>query len=182
MGVSPQVVLRSFSEAEREQLQRIVKATSERVDVMRRTKAVLAVYTGSTFTEAGQQGGMSRQAVSQLVRRFNERGLATLLLAAGRGRKATYTPLDRERILQEVQRQPDRDQDQTATWSLSTLQRALRKHGLPHISRDTIGQVLHEAGYTYQRSRTWCPTGTALRVRKEGVVTVHDPHTEEKKA
>jgi transposase len=181
MGAPQKVVLRSLTEAEQNALQRIVKATSERVDVVRRAKALLAVSTGSTFTEAGKQAAMSRQAATQLVERFNQRGLAVLLLAAGRGCKPTYTPADRERIVQEVQRPPDREKDQTGTWSLSTLQRTLRRDGLPHISRDTIAQVLHEAGYTYQRSRTWCPTGTALRVRKAGVVTVHDPHTEEKK-
>lgn len=181
MGASPKVVLRSLTGAEQEYLQKTIKAISERVDVVRRAKALLAVSTGSSFTEAGKQAAMSRQAVTQLVERFNQRGLAALLLASGRGRKPSYTPADRERIVQEVQRAPDREKDQTGTWSLSTLQRTLRKNGLPHISRDTIGQVLHEAGYTYQRSRTWCPTGTALRVRKAGVVTVHDPHTEEKK-
>jgi transposase len=181
MGVSQKVVLRSFTEAEQTHLQRIVKASSERVDVVRRAKALLAVSSGSTFTEAGKQAGMSRQAATQLVERFNQRGLAVLLLAAGRGREPTYTPADRERILQEVRREPDREKDQTGSWSLSTLQRALRKSDLPHVSRDTICQVLHEAGYTYQRTRTWCQTGTALRVRKEGVVTVHDPRTEEKK-
>jgi transposase len=181
MGVPQKVVLRSLTEAEQNHLQSIVKATSERVDVVRRAKALLTVFAGSTFTKAGKQAGMSRQAVTQLVERFNQRGLAVLLLAPGRGRKPTYTPQDRERILQEVQRTPDREKDQTGSWSLSTLQRALRKNGLPHISRDTICQVLHEAGYTYQRTRTWCPTGTALRVRKAGVVTVRDPHTEEKK-
>lgn len=181
MGVSRKVVLRSLTKVEQKELQKIVKLTSERVDVVRRAKALLYVFIGSTFTEAGKQSGMSRQAVTQLVERFNQRGLAVLLLAAGRGRKATYTPADRERILQEARREPDREKDQTATWSLSTLQRALRKTDLPQISRDTICQVLHEAGYTYQQTRTWCQTGTALRVRKEGVVTVHDPHTEEKK-
>lgn len=181
MGVSPKVVLRSLTETEQNYLQRIVKATSERVDVARRAKALLAVSAGLSFTDAGKQADMSRQAATQLVERFNQRGLAALLLAAGRGRKPSYPPADRERILQEVRRAPDREKDQTGSWSLSTLQQALRKSGLPRISRDTIAQVLHEAGYTYQRTRTWCPTGTALRVRKAGVVTVHDPHTEEKK-
>ncbi|MGH2480784.1 MAG: helix-turn-helix domain-containing protein [Ktedonobacteraceae bacterium] len=181
MGIAPKVALRSLTEAEQKSLQTIVKATSERADVVKRAQALLAVSVGCTFTEAGKQAGISRQAATQLVERFNQRGLAVLLLAAGRGRKATYTSTDRERILQEVRRAPDREKDQTGSWSLSTLQQALRKNGLPHISRDTIAQVLHEAGYTYQRTRTWCPTGTALRVHKAGVVTVHDPETEEKK-
>jgi transposase len=181
MGVPPKVSLRSLTEPEQKQLQSIVKATSERVDVVRRAKVLLAVSGGCTFTQAGKQASMSRQGVTQLVGRFNQRGLAVVLLAAGRGRKPTYGPKDRERILQEMQRAPDREKDQTGSWSLSTLQRALRKTDLPHVSRDTICLVLHEAGYTYQRTRTWCPTGTALRVRKAGVVTVRDPHTEEKK-
>ncbi len=181
MGVSPKVVLRDFTESEQKHLQRITKAMSERIDVVRRAKALLAVSAGDTFTEAGKQAQMSRQAVTQLVMRFHQRGLAVLLLAPGRGRKPTYTPPDRERILQEVRRAPDREKDQTGSWSLSTLQRSLRQTDLPHVSRDTISQVLHEAGYSYQRTRTWCPTGTALRVRKAGVVMVHDPETEEKK-
>lgn len=181
MGVRPKMTLRPLSEGEQQQLQRVVKATSERGDVVRRAQVLLAVAAGGCFTEAGRQARMSRQGVTQLVARWNQRGVAVLFLAAGRGRKPTYTPGDRERILQEVRRVPEREADQTATWSLSLLQRALRQSDLPAVSRETIRQVLHEAGYTYQRTRTWCPTGTALRVRTAGVVTVRDPNTEEKK-
>jgi hypothetical protein len=39
---------------------------------------------------------------------------------------------------------------------------------------------LHKAGYVFGRSRTWCRTGTAVRVRKAGVVTVHYPQAQEK--
>jgi hypothetical protein len=41
--------------------------------------------------------------------------------------------------------------------------------------------VLHEAGYSYQRTRTWVRTGYALRVRKSGTVTTYDAETPEKK-
>lgn len=59
------------------------------------------------------------------------------------------------------------------------LQRTLRRL-LPRIGASTIRRILHEAGYVFGRSRTWCRTGTALRVRKTGVVTVHDPQAQEK--
>src|SRR5207249_1859137 len=49
--------------------------------------------------------------------------------------------------------------------------------GLPHVSTFTILQALHEAGYTWQQSRTWCDTGVARRKRKRGVDRVEDPHT-----
>jgi hypothetical protein len=67
------------------------------------------------------------------------------------------------------------------TWSLGTLERRLRRDGLPRVGATTIRRVLEAAGSSYQQSRTWCPTGTAQRKRKSGVVTVVDPHTEEKR-
>ena len=174
--------LRALSEQEEQELQRLVKATSERLDVVRRAKALLAVAAGQPFTEAAHEAGVkSGDGVGKLVKRFNEHGLAALSIAAGAGRKPTYTSEQQARILQEVQRTPDRREDGTATWSLSTLQQALRKTGLPDIARETIRQVLHEAGYSYQHTRSWCRTGYALRKRKSGTVTTYDPETPEKK-
>ena len=88
-----------------------------------------------------------------------------------------YGPEQGARILREARRTPDRERDGTATWSLSTLQRALRRapDGLPGVSTATIRRVLHEAGLSWQQSRTWCETGIVRRRRKRGVVTVVDP-------
>ena len=175
--------LRTLSQEEEQALQRIVKATSERMDVVKRAKALLAVQAGKLYTEAAQEAGYkSGDSISQLVQRFNQRGLAALLIAPGRGRKETYTPEQRERIVQELERVPDREQDQTATWSLMTLRNALRKQALPAVGVSTVREVLHEAGYRFGKTRTWCPTGTALRVRKAGTVTVQDPKAGEKNA
>jgi transposase len=84
--------------------------------------------------------------VSQLLERFNQRGLAALLIASGRGRKATSTPQQRGRIVQALRRAPDRQEDATAIWSLSTLREALRKQALPKVGVSPIRQVLPEAG------------------------------------
>ncbi len=174
--------LRSLTEQEERELRRIEKASSERVDVVRRAKAILAVAEKQNFPQAAATAGFKEaRSVSQLVERFNQRGLVALLIASGRGHKPTYTSEQHERILIEVQREPDREKDQTATWSLMLLRGALRKSDLPHIAKETIRQVLHEAGYRYQRTRTWCRTGYALRVRKSETVTVSDPKTLEKK-
>ena len=175
--------LRILSQEEEQALQRMVKATSERMDVVKRAKALLAVQAGKPYTEAALKAGyQSGDSISQLVERFNQRGLAALLIAPGRGRKETYTPEQRERIVQELERVPDREQDQTATWSLMTLRNALRKQALPAVGVSTVREVLHEAGYGFGKTRTWCPTGTAVRVRKAGTVTVQDPKAGEKNA
>ena len=124
---------------------------------------------------------MSREGVTQVIKGFNQRGLDILSIATGRGRKPTYTSEQQVRILAELQREPDRKADQTATWSLMTLRQALRQTDLPEIAAETIRQVLHEAGYSYQRTRSWVRTGYALRKRKSGTVTTYDGDTPEKK-
>src|SRR2546425_7846916 len=124
--------LRALSEQEEQELQRLVKATSERLDVVRRAKALLAVAAGQPFTEAAHEaGGKSGDGGGKLVKRFNEHGLAALSIAAGAGRKPTFTSEQQARILQEVQRTPHRREDGTATRAPSTRQPALRKTGPP---------------------------------------------------
>ena len=174
--------LRRLSRAERAVLQQIIHSSSERVDQVRRAIALLAVARTGIFIHAAREAGLrSGTTVADLVARFNRVGLAAVRIAPGRGRKPSYPLSARAQIVATAQREPDRRADGTATWSLSTLQRALRRARLPRVGTSTIRRVLQEAGSSYQRTRTWCPTGTAQRKRKSGVVTVVDPKTEEKR-
>lgn len=177
--------LRSLTTAEHETLTAIARAGSERADRVARAKALLAVAQGARFTDAAHAAGRrSGDGVAKLVARFNRDGLAALDRRPGGGPPPVYGPVERARILRELQRPPDREQDGTATWSLTTLQRALRRapDGLPAVSTWTILQTLREAGYTFQQHRTWCHTGTARRQRKDGsVVQTSDPHATPKK-
>jgi transposase len=174
--------LRQLSGSERTALERMGRRNNERVDVVRRANALLAVARTGVFIHAAHEAGLhSGTTVADLVERFNRHGLAALRIATGRGRRATYSANERARIVATAQRQPNRRTDGTATWSLSTLQRSLQRVGLPRVGTSTIRRVLQDAGSSYQRTRTWCPTGTAQRKRKSGVVTVVDPNTEEKR-
>lgn len=182
MGKPRKEQLRELAETERAALQRIVRASSERVDRVRRAKALLTVTAGGSFADAARVAGLrSGTTVAKLVTCFNRQGLAALSIAAGRGRKPTYDAEARAQIVATAQSTPDRKTDGTATWSLSTLQKRLRKEGLEEIGTNTIKRVLEDAGSSYQKTRTWCPTGTALRVRKSGVVSVTDRETEQKR-
>ena len=180
MGMPQHKPLRELAETERRALQRIVQASSERVDRVRRAQALLTVAAGGSFATAARDAGWkSGTSVAKLVTRFNRQGLAALSIAPGRGRKPTYDAEARARIVTTAQSTPDRKRDGTATWSLSTLQKRLRKEGLEQIGTNTIKRVLEDAGSSYQKTRSWCPTGTAQRVRKSGGVTVIDPDTEQ---
>src|SRR5260370_6902484 len=126
--------LRNLIQEEEQALQRIVKASSERVDVVKRAKVILAVRSGKPYSAAAQEAGYkSGDSVSQLVERFNQRGLAALLIGPGRGRKATYTLEQRQRIMQELERPPDREEHPTPTGSLMTLRNALRTQPFPDV-------------------------------------------------
>ena len=176
--------LRPLTDEERTVLIKISRARSEPASHVARAKALLAVAAGVSYTDAARAAGRrSNDAVSQLVSRFNREGLAAIEPRHGGGPETIYGEKERKRILAEFARQPDREKDGTATWSLSTLQGALRESpdGFPSISTYTIGRALHEAGWAWQKSRTWCKTGTVTRKRKGVTVEVTDPETEEKK-
>ncbi len=176
--------LRPITVEERTWLEQISRATSEPASHVARARALLAVADGQTYQAAAQAAGRrSNDAVAQLVARFNQLGLDALVPGHGGGPDPTYTSSDRTRILDEARRMPDREADGAAIWSLTTLQRALRRapDGLPKVSTATIWAVLHDAGWSWQQSRTWCDTGKALRKRKSGLVEVTDPDAESKK-
>jgi transposase len=181
--------LRLLTTDERTALERIARAGSERADRVARAKALLAVADGAAFSAASRAAGMRcGDTVGRWVARFNGDGLAGLNRLHGGGPAVEYGPEEQARILREFRRKPERERDGTATWSLTTLQRALRQapDGLPNVSTWTVLHVLHDAGYRWQNSRTWCSTGSALRKRKgeygeTEVVEVQDPRASQKR-
>jgi transposase len=116
-----------------------------------RAVMLLAVARGDDYPQAAHAAGRrSGDAVSHLVARFNAEGLAATSPRHGGGRSPLYDAAARERILAEVTRPPTPEADGTATWSLSTLQQALRSapDGLPTVSTYTLWQVLHGQGHS----------------------------------
>ena len=177
--------LRSLTADERQELARVSRRRTESAVRVARATMLLAVADGSDYQQAARAAGRnSGDAVSHLVARFNREGLAALDPRHGGGHTPTYGAAARDRILREAARTPTPAADGTAAWSLTTLRRVLRAapDGLPRVSTFTIWQTLHAAGYTFQRTRTWCPTGQAVRKRKAGVATVTDPDAAAKKS
>lgn len=175
--------LREVTQEEREKLEKVARGRTEAAEIVGRARCILAVANGSNFEEGARKGNRkSGYGVAKLVARFNAVGLAALQTKRGAGRKALYTVEQQAEVLAAFQRLPDREVDGTGVWSLTTLQRSVRQRpGLEQISRDTLATMLHESGLTWQRNRTWCETGTAVRRRKHGTVIVVDPDSAAKK-
>jgi transposase len=176
--------LRGLTEEERGALERLSRSGRAPAAQVARARVLLAVAAGASYTAAAEQiGRRSGDAVAHLVARFNAEGGAAVVPRHGGGSAPAYPPAARERILAEWRRTPDRERDGTGSWSLTTLQRALRQasDGLPQVSTYTIWCVLHDAGVSWQRDRSWCQTGISRRRRTRGPVTVVDLDTAAKK-
>jgi transposase len=184
MAYGQKYPLRPLSDDEREVLIKVARSASDRAERVRRAKALLCVAAGKSYTDAARDAGIVVfDTVSALVKRFNECGLAALDSRHGGGPAKKYGQAEKSRILLEVERDPDIETDGSATWSLTLLQKSLRsaEDGLPEVSTYTIFQTLKNAGYSWQRTRTWCSTGTVQRKRKGEIVTVTDPECEGKR-
>ena len=171
--------LRGLSDEERRTLLQLSRSRRTPAAQVARARALLAVAEGQSYTAAAQLAGRRNgDTVARWVARFNGEGLAAVVPRHGGGHSVRYGETQRRRILAELARLPDRARDGTATWSLSTLRTTLRRaaDGLPRISTYTIGRTLHEAGFGWQKSRTWCETGAVVRKRKRGgPVVITDP-------
>lgn len=176
--------LRTLTEEERKWLERISRSQSEPASHVIRAKEILAVADGHNYTEAAHLAGRKcGDPVSHLVEQFNREGISAIQPKHGGGPKQKYTAVERDRVLREARRQPHAEQDGTNTWSLTTLQKALHQaeDGLAEISTERIWIILQEAGFRWQKSRSWCETGQVARKRKRGMVTVTDPDAAQKK-
>src|SRR4029450_11090947 len=181
--------LRPLTGDERQQLTRLSRSLSAPAAQVERARALLAIAEGASYTVAAHQVGRRHtETISAWVSRFNRDGLAAVRPGHGGGARIRYGAEAQQRILAEWARTPQREQDGTATWSLSLLQRALRQaddglpRGGPGRRHHAIWRTLHEAGLSWQKSRTWCETGVAMRQRKHGVVRVRDPDALAKKS
>src|SRR5215203_4890151 len=177
--------LRPLTPDEHKELTRLSRSQTAPAAQVDRARALLAIADGASYTAAAHLVGRGHnETISAWVSRFNREGLSAVRPHHGGGPRIRYGGDEQQRILTEWARTPQRETDGTATWSLSLLRRALRQadDGLPQVSTVTIWRTLHEAGLSWQKSRTWCETGVAMRQRKHGVVRVSDPDAAVKKS
>ena len=101
--------LRPLTADERAELERVIRAGSDRADRVARAKALLAVADGARYTDAAQAAGWRLgDTVADVVARFNAVGLAALDRQHGGGPAVRYGAVERERIIEEFRRAPDR--------------------------------------------------------------------------
>lgn len=179
MGRPPKNPLRILKNKEKTELERVSRSYTENFERVARAKALLAVNQGHTYQEAAfLSGRKSDQAVSNLVLRFNQRGLDALNSLHSGGFKVIYGPKEKQQVLDLVSQKREGG---SPHWSLSLIQACLEETPLGHIGRKTIWEILREEGYRFQKSRTWINTGKVMRKRNGKLVEVEDPDKKAKK-
>jgi transposase len=174
--------LRVMSEEEYNYLEKISRSYTESSARVAKAKALLFVSQNFSYKDAAIFSGRhSALAVSKLIKRFNDEGILALNLRYCGGRKIIYGPDIKNKILEIVASPPQRNIHGTSTWSLSTLQKYLKKTEIGHISINTLWTILHSANYSFQKDRTWIKTGLVTRKRSGKSVEVVDPDSEAKK-
>ena len=141
--------LRILTQEEQDYLEKISRAQSETASRVTRAKIILAVAEGYSYTDASHRvGRRSGDAVAKLVARFNQEGMAALNPQHGGGPAIVYDNLQREKILQTIQGQPERLKDGTGIWSLATRPKVIRTRGLslPDLNRKAIPRSLSKRG------------------------------------
>lgn len=128
-------------ELERRVTNRIVSARDAQ-----RARLILMYLEGRSKVEICRQVGLSRMRVYDWIKRFEADGLAGLDEREGRGRKESYTPAQRRRIVETACRKPRRG---LSRWSVRTLARHLS------IDKDKVHRVLKEHDLHPHRLRTF---------------------------
>lgn len=173
--------LRILTEDERAYLEKLSRSLSEPSSRVSKAKILLEVSRKVSYKNAALSvGRRSALSVSQLVSRFNKEGIKALNLLHAGGPQIIYGSDFKQKLLEIVSSRPDRKEDGTATWTLISLQKRLKKTE-GHVSTYTIWHILHNAGYSHQKDRTWIKTGIVTRKRGGKLVEVEDPDMEAKK-
>ena len=178
--------LRALTEEEKTFLEKLSRSRSAPADQIARATGILAVVSGKSYAEAALLcHRLQGTTIARWVARFNREGLTALVPQHGGGHAPRFTGEVKDTILAEFTRTPDPETDGTATWSVSTLQKALARQNIS-ISIYSLWGLLREEGYTFQKDRSWCHTGEAKRTRRRKghtfVETVIDPDAEAKKS
>lgn len=149
------IFVRRIEDYEGSRLQQILRRSRSTIK-LRRAQVILASGQGMRVLEISRLTHLCAPYVRTLIRRFNERGFASLEPAYGGGRPAEITEEQKAEIVELALMPPEVLGLPFTRWSLSKLRECLLKRGTVRaISRERLRQILKEAGVSHQRTRTW---------------------------
>ncbi len=169
------VYIRTFQNQESELLQAIVQARIMPIQIVQRAIIVLRASEGMKPAEIAIEVGLSIGRVREWGKRFNEHGLLGLFDLPRSGRPREYTAEQALKVVEVATTAPAELNAPVNTWSLKHLQRYLEHEtDVGRLCRQTICDILHEHGISYQKSQRWQETTSPeFETRKDAIVSCY---------
>ncbi len=150
MARPPEVFVRPVTMTEGRRLQRISRTAKDPVK-LRRAIVVLMSAQGQAAPDIAHLLDCSPEYVRGVIHAFNESGFAALDPKWSGGRPRTIS--EQVRL---IARCCPRDLGLAfSTWSLTKLADYLAATGVAVVSRESIRQILHDAGINWLATKTW---------------------------
>jgi|SRR6266496_2865969 len=165
----PMVFVRSISEGEGRELQRLARRGRDAV-VARRAAIVLCSAQGVSVPQI--QGTVFADAghIRAVLKDFNERGFAALAAGKSPGRPRRFGAEVRERIVEVALSRPKDLGEPFTHWSLQKLRAHLiERRVVETISPETLRKILAKRGVSFQHTKTWKQSSDPDFERKKGL-------------
>ena len=172
--------LRPLTAEEQTKIERLARAQSAPVRLVRRARIIQLAAHGQTVPAIARQVGVSEKAVRQRLARFAGDGLAGLEDTPRSGRPPTYHPDVTSQVIAKARSVPPKPAEgevpvpPTCHWTLDRLQAALAKDGIP-IKRSQIRRLLKAEHITWQKARTWLESDDPDFAEKRGPLCSSTP-------
>jgi transposase len=153
-----QVTLRPLSEAETEQVNKLVRSRTAETRLVQRARIIKAMLDDPQLsaTKAGEAAGFRTPGVgSKWVRRFNELGVDGLSDLPRPGRPETHAEDIRSKVIELARKKPRSMGRPFELWTLARLQVAFQEREGVHLSRSTIWEWLDNEGLEWKRQESW---------------------------
>src|SRR5579859_5683343 len=154
MARPPEVFVRPVTMTEGRRLQRIGRTAKDPVR-LRRAIVVLMSAQGQSAPDIAHLLDCSQEYVRTVIHAFNESGFAALDPKWSGGRPRTISEQVRREICLLARCCPRDLGLAFSTWSLTKLAGYLAATGAAVLSRESIRQILHDAGINWLAAKTW---------------------------
>jgi transposase len=169
MNTTKPLFVRPLTDAERQTLEESLRSPD--AFVLRRAQIVLASAAGARAGRIAPQVGFTPQAVRDVIRAFNARGLAILRQGSSRP-GVIYSAFDTPRAvaLRALLHQSPRLFDKpTSVWTLDLAAEVAYEQGLTatRVSGETIRATLARMGVRWRRAKEWITSPDPEYARKK---------------
>jgi transposase len=149
----PEVFVRGLTPEEGNRLRSISRRAKYQAK-RQRAMMLLASSTGMSAPEIARLVRTDESHVRKVIHAFNEEGFSSLDPDYRGGRPKKTTPAERDRIVAVARARPDTQGVPLTRWSLPKLRDHLATIGV-EVCAETLRGILHGAGLSHQRTRSW---------------------------